>query len=65
MTPSRMPTLGRTVKVTLEVMTRRILARSMPRAIPARQARTINTTQTTATKATMPPHTAYTAGPFS
>ncbi len=53
------------VKVTLDVITRRIFALSIPRATPARQARTMNTTHTTATKATMPPHTAYTAGPFN
>ena len=58
-TPSKIPTLGSTEKVALEMITRFIFAVSMPIAFPARYARAINTTHNSATNATMPPQMRY------
>ena len=55
MTPRRMPTLGRREKVALAVMARFIFVLSMPRAMPARQARMRKITHRIATKAMIPP----------
>ena len=65
MTPSRMPTLGRTEKVALAVMARFMRATFMPMAFPAFQARRMNTRQTTATKATIAPQIRYMVPLFS
>ena len=54
-TPSRMPTPGRMEKVALEVTARRMRTGSMPRARPARHARTMKMTQTTAMTAIITP----------
>ena len=52
-------------KVALEVMARFIRTVSIPRALPARQARTRKTTHTTAMKNTIPPQIQYSPLPFS
>ena len=64
-TPSRMPTLGSTEKVALAVMARFMRTVSMPRALPARQARAMNTTHTAAMNRMIPPQSQYSAGLFN
>ena len=64
-TPSRIPTLGSSVKLALAVIVLRSLTGSIPMAFPALYARIRKKSETRAINRMMPPQTRYINGEFS